>query len=546
MSLPPKAVLPVTEQPKEAKPKPEKIETIPLVLQDPSGRQYISGARIGVGGFASCFVAKVFDRRTPPEFAQCALKVVRAAIDAEHLRNRFKIELQIHSKLHHSNIVEFHRAFTFENNTYIALELCSNGSLADMVKRRKWLTMGEIRRFTIQLCGAVKYLHQRDVVHRDIKAGNIFLDANMNVKLGDFGLAALMEPDPSSTAAQVSYNRRTTFCGTPNYLAPEILSRKTGHGKSVDIWAIGILMYFLAVGHAPFHSKSKEEIYVRLKKGEYSWPELLPSSPEIPEDLKGLVGSLLVEESRRPTPDEIVLHDFFQGFIPEKLDVLCKTRRPRYARLPPAPPIDGRPKQSKEFRELCKSGKVGLRAVRRNGQPRPIPTPVVFALEAEFEKDIQLEIPMAPDMLYLRNWDESTTESTKLVTKTPSQVPSADRPLIVRPTRKLTKISVIYEDVANLEEQMAGIRLDSPSAPLGEVNGNQITIKPVAEKEKVFKRPAVRAKALSVTDVNRIPTPVKVAEKQETQAPVPIMAPTMTGLLRAPSKRPRRAGVCYD
>lgn len=542
MSQPPKAVIPLTGQLKEEKPRVEKIETLPSIVHDPSGRRYIPGSRIGVGGFASCFIAKVIDSGVPPEGPDCALKVVRANIDAEHIRNRFKIELQIHSKLHHANIVEFHRAFTFNDYTYISLELCNNGSLADMVKRRKWLTMGEIRRFSIQLCGAVKYLHQRDVVHRDIKAGNIFLDTHMNVKLGDFGLAALMEPDPTSTAAQTSYNRRTTFCGTPNYLAPELLSRKTGHGKSVDIWATGVLMYYLAVGHAPFHSKSKEEIYVRLRKGEYSWPELSPSSPEIPEDLKALVGSLLVEESRRPTPDDIVRHAFFQGFIPGKLDSLCKTRRPRDARLPPAIPSEGPPKRSKEYTDLCKASNIGMKAVQRNGRPRPVPTPVVFALEVEFEKEPQLEIPLAPDVLYLRNWEEPVIE--KPVSRVASRVPAADRPLTVRPTRKLAKIPVIYEDVADFQERMAEMRLEPLSTPpLGEVNGNKATLKPSAGTARPFKKPTTGPRALSVTSANRIPTPVKVMGKLDELQPTMI---PITGLLRAPSKRPRRAGVCYD
>jgi myosin-1 len=98
--------------------------------------------------------------------------------------------------------------------------------------------MPEIRRFMIQTCGAIKYLHQRNIVHRDLKTGNLFLDANMNVKVGDFGLAALL-------VSQSDYGaiRRTTMCGTPNYLAPEVLEKTgKGHDEKVDLWAIGIMM----------------------------------------------------------------------------------------------------------------------------------------------------------------------------------------------------------------------------------------------------------------------------------------------------------------
>ena len=155
---------------------------------------------------------------------------------------QFVTELQIHSKLAHPNIVEFYRAFSFQKSTFVVLELCENGSLADAIKKRKYFTMPEIRRFMIQTCGAIKYLHQRNIVHRDLKTGNLFLDGNMNVKVGDFGLAALL-------VSQSDYGaiRRTTMCGTPNYLAPEVLEKTgKGHDEKVDLWAIGIMMYGIA------------------------------------------------------------------------------------------------------------------------------------------------------------------------------------------------------------------------------------------------------------------------------------------------------------
>jgi len=145
-------------------------------------------------------------------------------------------ELQLHSKLHHPNIVEFYRAFSFEQSTYVVLEMCENGSLADALRKRKSFTMPEIRRFIIQICGAVKYLHTRSVVHRDLKTGNIFLDRDMNIKVGDFGLAAVVISQKDLGI------RRTTMCGTPNYLAPEILEKGgKGHNEKVDLWAIGII-----------------------------------------------------------------------------------------------------------------------------------------------------------------------------------------------------------------------------------------------------------------------------------------------------------------
>jgi myosin I len=157
-------------------------------------------------------------------------------VQYSHSYSQFVTELQLHSKLRHPNIVEFYRAFSYEKSTYVVLEICDNGSLADAIKRRKFFTMPEIRRFLIQTCGAVKYLHHRNIVHRDLKTGNIFLDANMNVKVGDFGLAAVLVGKNDMGL------RRTTMCGTPNYLAPEILEKTgKGHNEKVDLWAIGII-----------------------------------------------------------------------------------------------------------------------------------------------------------------------------------------------------------------------------------------------------------------------------------------------------------------
>jgi serine/threonine protein kinase len=140
--------------------------------------------------------------------------------------------------MRHKNVVQFLRAFSFDNCTYLVLELCPNGSLMDMVKRRKGLTEAEVRFYSVQVAGAIKYMHGKGIIHRDLKMGNIFLDSQMNAKIGDFGLAALLV-----TGRDMQTIRRTTLCGTPNYIAPEILEKgKHGHDHMVDIWSLGIIV----------------------------------------------------------------------------------------------------------------------------------------------------------------------------------------------------------------------------------------------------------------------------------------------------------------
>ena len=162
----------------------------------------------------------------------------------------------------------------------------------------------------VQLIGACQYMHTHQVIHRDLKLGNIFLDRNMNVKVGDFGLAALIE-NPGE--------RKKTICGTPNYIAPEVLfDTANGHSFEVDTWSIGVILYTLVVGRPPFQTKDVKAIYKRIRDNEYEFPEDRAVSPHV----KDLVQQILTPNpAARPTLYEIVEHPWFSivpmpGYIP--------------------------------------------------------------------------------------------------------------------------------------------------------------------------------------------------------------------------------------
>lgn len=162
-------------------------------------------------------------------------------------------EIKIQRSLNHPNIVKLQECFEDEENVYMTLELCHSGSLMDMLRRRKRFTESETRYFVVQLAGACHYMHSHQVIHRDLKLGNLLLDASMNLKVGDFGLAALIE-NPGE--------RKKTICGTPNYIAPEVLfDTANGHSFEVDTWSVGVILYTLVIGRPPFQTKDVKEIY---------------------------------------------------------------------------------------------------------------------------------------------------------------------------------------------------------------------------------------------------------------------------------------------
>ncbi|KAJ5818822.1 hypothetical protein N7474_004413 [Penicillium riverlandense] len=295
----------------------------PSIVPEPEdgGESYSIGGFLGKGGFAVCYEGTL--TRNSRVFA---MKVVKSKMPQKKMEEKFRTELQIHSKMRHPYIVQFYRAFAFEQSTYVVLELCPNGSVMEMVRKRRCLSLPEVRRFMIQLCAAVKYLHKRFVAHRDLKMGNLFLDHNMNIKVGDFGLAAMILSDKDA-------KRRNTLCGTPNYIAPEVLDKsKGGHTQKVDIWSLGVICFAMLTGYPPFQSKTQEEIYKKVRSLAYVWPKESDHNNYIPDEAKDLVAACLnLVDEQRPDPDDIVEHPFFNmydGCIPRQLDPACRTSKP--------------------------------------------------------------------------------------------------------------------------------------------------------------------------------------------------------------------------
>jgi myosin-1 len=194
------------------------------------------------------------------------------------------------------------------------------------------------------------------------------------------------------------------MCGTPNYLAPEILE-KAGHNDKADLWSIGIIVYTLAVGKAPFHSSSKEEIYKKALAMKYEWPDVATHKNDISNDLKELVSALLVyEEENRPGPDQIVSHPFFKlQFVPETLDSSCTKTKPTWPAVRPPTSETIRRGYSESWYKICKTSGVGEYAPGQifplNGQKRVVS--IVKDCEREVAAGRAPIVPMPKDSVYL-------------------------------------------------------------------------------------------------------------------------------------------------
>uniref|UniRef100_A0A8C8CDB3 Serine/threonine-protein kinase PLK n=1 Tax=Oncorhynchus tshawytscha TaxID=74940 RepID=A0A8C8CDB3_ONCTS len=289
------------------------------IITDPAtGKCYCRGKVLGKGGFAKCY--EMTDLSTSKVYA--AKIIPHTRVSKPHQREKIDREIELHRVLHHKHIVHFYHHFEDKDNIYILLEYCSRRSLAHILKARKVLTEPEVRYYLRQIVSGLKYLHEQEILHRDLKLGNFFVSETMELKVGDFGLAAKLEP---------AGNRRKTICGTPNYLSPEVLN-KQGHGCESDVWALGCVMYTMLLGRPPFETTNLKETYRCIREARYSLPSSL--SPQA----KQLISSLLAKTPEdRPHLDHILRHEFFsQGFVPERLPASCCHSAPEFHVSSPA------------------------------------------------------------------------------------------------------------------------------------------------------------------------------------------------------------------
>ncbi|KAI6184696.1 Serine/threonine-protein kinase PLK [Aphelenchoides bicaudatus] len=270
------------------------------------------GKFLGKGGFARCY--ELFAEREKLTFAGKVIS--KQILTKKSQKDKVMQEIMIHAELKHPNIVRLEGHFEDIDNVYVLLELCPKRSLMELHKRRRTVTEPEARYFVNEIVNGCQYLHNLKIIHRDLKLGNLFLNEYLNIKIGDFGLATKMEFDGQ---------KKLTLCGTPNYIAPEMLL-KAGHSYSVDIWAIGCILFTLLVGKPPFETESLKQTYSKIRHNEYSIPK------RIGQHAHNLISALLAPApENRPNIHDIPNYPFFtNGFMPVALPASCLNSIPRF------------------------------------------------------------------------------------------------------------------------------------------------------------------------------------------------------------------------
>ncbi|RNF05471.1 putative serine/threonine protein kinase, partial [Trypanosoma rangeli] len=215
--------------------------------------QYVLGKKIGAGSFSTVRLC------TDAQSRKWAVKIIdKARLKHEHMENQMLREVAVMRSLKHENIIDLRDVLESENHYYLVLEYVPGGELFDKIVKAKRFDESTARHYFHQLIAGVHYCHSRGFAHRDLKPENMLLDANGTLKISDFGLS----------------NRQQDFlletvCGTPNYVAPEVLMERGYNGMSADIWSCGVVLYVMLAGHLPFEDRTMNALLAKIERGEY-------------------------------------------------------------------------------------------------------------------------------------------------------------------------------------------------------------------------------------------------------------------------------------
>ncbi|KAL1538057.1 cAMP-dependent protein kinase [Salvia divinorum] len=258
---------------------------------NPLWRNYRVGRELGSGSFASVRIA---------QHVRTGHNVAVKIINRHHTDEIVRREIDLFRLCAHPHVVRMYEVIGTPTDTNVIMEHMQKGELFDYIIGKGRLPEEEARRFFQQIIAGVDHCHRNNVVHRDLKPENLLLDGKGNVKIADFGLSETMEDG----------RRLRGFCGSMNYMAPEIFTGK-GYGHEVDIWSCGAILYALLCGRFAFDGRSNSALLNKIKTATYTLPD------DLSDNARDLIQKILVvDPARRITIHDIRLHRWFKQNLP--------------------------------------------------------------------------------------------------------------------------------------------------------------------------------------------------------------------------------------
>lgn len=265
-------------------------------------QRYELGKLLGQGTFA-----KVYFARNIKSDASSAIKIVdKETVLKVGMIEQIKREISVMRLVKHPNVVQLYEVMASKAKIYFVMEYVRGGELFNKVAKGK-LKENIARKYFQQLISAVDYCHSRGVYHRDLKPENLLLDEDENLKVTDFGLSAFADTRKQDGLLH-------TTCGTPAYVAPEVIRRHGYDGAKADIWSCGVILFVLLAGYLPFQDSNLMEMYRKIGKAEYKFPNWIPS------DARRLLFKILDPNPRtRISTAKIMQNSWFRKGFDSKL-----------------------------------------------------------------------------------------------------------------------------------------------------------------------------------------------------------------------------------
>jgi len=253
---------------------------------------------LGTGAFSQVRLAE--SKESPGDLY--AIKV----IDKKALKGKedsLENEIRVLRRLDHPNVVKLLEAYESKSSVYLVMELVTGGELFDRIVEKGSYTEKDAADLIKQVLSAVAYMHSSGVVHRDLKPENLLYhspDEDSKIMISDFGLSKMEDSGIMATA-----------CGTPGYVAPEVLAQKP-YGKEVDVWSIGVISYILLCGYPPFYDENDANLFAQILKGEFEFDS--PYWDDISQEAKEFIRSLMcVDVDKRLSCEDAIAHSWISG-----------------------------------------------------------------------------------------------------------------------------------------------------------------------------------------------------------------------------------------